>query len=94
MEIKDNTFSRQFETLVNGQLLKIEYVVQERKLFLTKIVFDENMVNDEILQQFLNGIVALAVERKQKVVPTFPKIVQIFRKIPKYTELLPPGIRI
>ncbi|PZR12628.1 MAG: N-acetyltransferase, partial [Flavobacterium psychrophilum] len=37
MEIKDNEFSRQFETTADGKLLTIEYSVQERKLFLTKV---------------------------------------------------------
>ena len=31
MEIKDNTFARQFETLVDGKLISIEYSFQEKK---------------------------------------------------------------
>ena len=94
MEIKDNTFSRQFETIVNGKQIAIEYVIQERKLFLTKIVDRDSCATDEDLEQFLNIVLEIVVERKLKVVPTFPKIVQFFRKNPKHKELLPPGIRI
>ena len=94
MEIKDNTFSRQFETHFEGKLLTIEYSLQERKLFLTKIVEPENYTDETIVNEFLKEILALAIERKQKVVPTSPKIVQFFRKNPTYKELLPPGIRI
>lgn len=94
MEIKDNNFSRQFETIVNGNLLKIEYVVQERKLFLTKIVASEAIDDDNTLTEFVNSILETIADKKLKVVPTSPKIVQIFRKIPGYQDLLPPGIRI
>ncbi len=38
MEINDNTFLRQFETKINGKLAIIEYSLQDRKIFLTKIV--------------------------------------------------------
>jgi hypothetical protein len=41
MEIKDNQFSRQFETSVDGKMLSVEYSIQERKLFLTKINIPE-----------------------------------------------------
>jgi hypothetical protein len=37
---------------------------------------------------------AIAIERKLKVVPILPKIVVFFKKNPIYKELLPPGIRI
>jgi hypothetical protein len=35
----------------------------------------------------------IAIERKLKVVPIFPKIVTFFKTNPIYKELLPPGIR-
>ena len=42
MEIKDNTFSRQFETTVNEGLITVEYSFQEKKIFLTKINVPES----------------------------------------------------
>jgi len=33
MAIKDNTFSRQFETLVANKLISVEYSFQEKKIF-------------------------------------------------------------
>ena len=41
MEINDNTFLRQFETKAGRKLAIIEYSVQERKIFLTKIIVPE-----------------------------------------------------
>ncbi len=95
MEIKDNTFSRQFETQSDdGKLISVEYSHQERKIFLTKVNLPEGFDNEEFLSNFLKEIMAIAEERKLKVVPTHPKVAAFFRKNPVYKELLPPGIRI
>ncbi len=94
MEIKDNTFARQFETTVEEGLLSVEYSFQEKKIFLTKINTPEAFENEIILSQFLSEIMAYAIEKKLKVVPILPKIVAFFKKNPIYKELLPPGIRL
>ena len=94
MEIKDNTFSRQFETQVDGKLVTLEYSFQEKKIFLTRLNLPENFENEEFITDFLKNIMAIAVERKLKVVPILPKIATFFRKNPVYKELLPPGIKI
>ena len=36
LELQNNEFLRQFETLVKGHLARIEYAEQEKKIFLTK----------------------------------------------------------
>lgn len=94
MEIKDNTFSRQFETLVDGKLISLEYSFQEKKIFLTRLNVPENFEDEEFITDFLKNIMAIAEERKLKVVPILPKIAAFFRKNPVYKELLPPGIKI
>lgn len=95
MEIKDNTFSRQFETQnEDGKLISVEYSHQERKIFLTKVNLPEGFKDEEFLSNFLKEIMTIAEERKLKVVPTHPKVASFFRKNPVYKELLPPGIRI
>lgn len=94
MEIKDNEFSRQFETTAEGKMLSIEYSVQERKLFLTKVNLPEGFDNDELLSDFIKNILERAEDKRQRVVPTHPKVAAFFRKNPKYKEMLPPGIRL
>ena len=94
MEIKDNTFSRQFETTVSEGLVTVEYSFQERKIFLTKINVPEAFENEAFISDFLKNIMEIAIERKLKVVPILPKIVVFFKKNPIYKELLPPGIRL
>ncbi|OIQ22134.1 MAG: N-acetyltransferase [Flavobacterium sp. MedPE-SWcel] len=95
MEIKNNEFQRQFETTTDdGITLSIEYSLQERKLFITRINTPEDFDNDEVVTEFLKEILNIAEEKRQKVVPVHPKAAAFFKKNPVYKELLPPGIRI
>ncbi|MFE3846853.1 GNAT family N-acetyltransferase [Flavobacterium sp. LB3P45] len=94
MEIKDNTFARQFETLADKGLVSVEYSFQEKKIFLTKINTPESFDDEEFISTFLKNIMGIAIERKFKVVPILPKIVVFFKKNSIYKELLPPGIRL
>lgn len=94
MEIKDNSFSRQFETTLDGKLITVEYSFQEKKIFLTRINLPDGFDNDEFINDLLGNIMEIAYEKKLRVVPIFPKIAAFFRKNPKYKDLLPPGIKI
>jgi hypothetical protein len=94
IEIKDNTFARQFETLIDGKLISVEYSFQEKKIFLTRINTFEGFENEEFITDLLKNIMEIAYERKLKVVPILPKIALFFRKNPTYRDLLPPGIKI
>uniref|UniRef100_UPI004047F40C GNAT family N-acetyltransferase n=1 Tax=Flavobacterium sp. TaxID=239 RepID=UPI004047F40C len=93
MEIKDNELLRQFEITTDSGLVSIEYSLQERKLFLTKFCENENE-DEELQDNFITNVLALAEERKLKVVPTHIKLIKFFRKNRKYQEMLPPGIKI
>ncbi len=93
MEIKNNELLRQFELETDKGLLSVEYSLQERKIFLTKLKGLENTVQEQA-SDFLKAVLSFAEDKRLKVVPTHPKIVSFFRKNPIYKELLPPGIRI
>jgi hypothetical protein len=94
MEIKNNQFSRQFEALVDGKKFSVEYSVQERKLFLTKVNIPDGAEEEPSLTDLFKAIMAMAEENRQRVVPTHPKAAAFFRKNPGYKDMLPPGIRI
>ena len=94
MEIKDNAFSRQFETFLDGEMIILEYSFQEKKIFLTKIQTPDNFENESFINDFLKNIMEIAYERKLKVVPILPKIATFFRKNATYKDLLPPGIKL
>jgi len=94
MEIKDNTFARQFETMAAEGLVSVEYSFQEKKIFLTKLNIPDGFTNEEFTTEFLKQIMEIAYERKLKVMPILPKIAGFFRKNPMYKDLLPPGIKL
>lgn len=94
MEINDNTFARQFETTLDGNLITVEYSFQERKIFLTRINLPDDFKNEEYIDELIKNILDIAEERKLKVVPIYPRITKFFRTYKTYKNLLPPGIRI
>jgi hypothetical protein len=94
MAVKDNAFARQFETMVPGGLLSVEYSFQEKKIFLTKINTPEGFDNPAVVDGVLKNIMEIITERKFRLMPIHPKIVLFIKKNPSYKELLPPGIRI
>ena len=94
IEIKDNSFLRQFETKVDGHLAKIEYSSQERKVFLTKLVIPDEITREGFREDFIKSVLNVIQEKNQRVVPTSPQIAGFLRKNRQYKEMLPVGIRI
>lgn len=93
MEFKDNELLRQFECRCGENLMMIEYSIQERKLFLTKLKTN-GCEDQELVNQFISVILDQAQEKKQRVVPVNSSIVSFFKKNPSYKELLATGIKI
>ncbi|WP_081748243.1 GNAT family N-acetyltransferase [Aquimarina atlantica] len=95
LEIIDNEFLRQFETTIDGQKAKIEYALQERKIFLTKLIMSEEHLEKGYEQDFIVAVFNVIEERNIRLVPTSPIIAKFMRKNRrKYKDLLPVGINI
>ena len=62
-ELVDNDFLRQFELKVDDKLAKIEYSLQERKIFLTKLVIPEEIHSTEFEEDFLKLVLQNIQER-------------------------------
>lgn len=93
MEFKNNELLRQFECRCGERFVIIEYSIQERKLFLTKL--NPNGCDDEVLiNNFIRTILDQAEEKRLRVVPVSSSIVAFFKKNPSYRELLAAGIKI
>ena len=93
-ELTDNEFLRQFELKVEDDLAKIEYSLQERKIFLTKLIIPEELQSDTFEEEFLTLVFENIKDRNISVVPTSPEIAKFIRRHRKYKKLLPVGIRI
>lgn len=93
-ELIDNAFLRQFELKVDEKLAKIEYSLQDRKIFLTKLIVPESSDNEEFIEDFLKLVMENIQERNISVVPTSPPIAKFIRKNRRYKSMLPVGVRI
>ena len=93
-ELIDNDFLRQFEIKVDDKLAKIEYSLQERKIFLTKLVIPEDINSKEFEEDFIKLVFENIQERNISVVPTSPKIARFIRSHRQYKSMLPVGVRI
>lgn len=95
LSINDNEFLRQFEATVEGELVTIEYSLQDRKIFLTKIGMSEALRDKGYCDLFIEQVLEIMREREIRVMPTNPLIAKFMRKNRmKYKSLLPVGINI
>lgn len=92
--INDNEFLRQFEYKTADGMAKIEYSLQERKIFLTKLVVPDSLNDETFKDAFIRTVLDSIQERSLRVVPTSPKIASFLRKHKEYKDLLPVGVRI
>ena len=93
-ELIDNDFLRQFELNVENEMAIVEYSLQERKIFLTKMIIPDAIRTDKFEAEFLAMIFDNIKERNISVVPTSPEIAKFVRGNRKYKRMLPVGIRI
>jgi len=93
-ELIDNDFLRQYELKIEDELAKIEYSLQERKIFLTKIIIPENLFSEDFQNEFIVLVLKNIEERNLSVVPTSPEIAKFIRKNRQYKSMLPVGLRI
>ena len=93
-ELIDNDFLRQFELKVDDKLAKIEYSLQDRKIFLTKLIIPGTINSEDFEEDFLTMVFENIQERNISVVPTSPEIAKFIRRHRKYKKMLPVGIRI
>lgn len=93
-ELVDNDFLRQFEIKIDDHLAKIEYSLQERKIFLTKLIIPEDIKDENFKKEFLAAVFEQIAERNLSIVPTSPEIAKFVRSNRKYKRMLPVGVRI
>lgn len=93
-KLTDNEFLRQFELKTNGGLAKIEYSLQERKIFLTKLIIPDEAKSDEFRDEFIKAVFKVIDERNLSIVPTSPEIAKFVRRNRQYKSMLPVGVRI
>ncbi|RZP16764.1 MAG: N-acetyltransferase [Flavobacteriales bacterium] len=95
VEINDNEFLRQFELEIEDHMARIEYALQDRKIFLTKFVMSSDLEDQGFREIFIKAVFKIVEDRGIHLVPTSPEIASFLRKNRrKYKKLLPVGINI
>jgi len=93
VELTDNEFLRQFEATFEGKMAKMEYSLQDRKIFLTKLDMPEG--TEERMNDFIIAVFNEVRDREISLVPTSPEVAKFMRSNRrKYKKLLPVGINI
>ena len=95
VEITDNEFLRQFELAIGDNMARIEYALQDRKIFLTKYDMPEDLEEQGFRPIFIKAVFKEVESRGIHLVPTSPEIASFLRSNRrKYKKLLPIGINI
>jgi predicted GNAT family acetyltransferase len=95
VEITDNEFLRQFELEVGYNMARIEYALQDRKIFLTKYEMPEEMEEQGFREIFIKAVFEEIKNRNISLVPTSPEVANFLKSNRrKYKSLLPVGINI
>ena len=92
--INDNTFLRQFEVEIEEDLAKIEYALQDRKIFLTKLIIPKSNTGSNFQEKFIREVFEIIKEKNIRIMPTSPEIRKFIKKNKEFKELLPIGIRL
>ena len=61
LEINDNEFLRQFELEVEEHMARIEYALQDRKIFLTKYVMPSDMEDLGFREIFIKAVFRVCI---------------------------------
>ena len=94
LSINDNTFLRQFEVEIDNDLAKIEYALQDRKIFLTKIVVPNSNTNPDFEEKFIREVFQIIKQKNIRIMPTCSPIRKFVKNNKEFKDLLPIGVRL
>ena len=92
--INDNEFLRQFEVEVDKDLAKIEYALQDRKIFLTKLIIPKSNIDPSFEENFIKEVFEIIKTKNIRIMPTSPQIRKFIKKHKEFKNLLPIGVRL
>ena len=85
---------RHFEVRDDGQLAVIEYQIQEKKYFLTRVDFPPKFEENGKAEEMMESVLDIIEETGMRVVPMTKFAKQHFRQHSKRKKLLPVGIHL
>ena len=92
--INDNLFLRQYEVEIEDDLAIIEYALQYRKIFLTKLIIPACNKDEDFEEKFIRQVFEIIKEKNIRIMPTAPQIRKFIKKNKEFKEMLPIGVRL
>jgi len=92
--INDNLFLRQYEVEIEDDLAIIEYALQDRKIFLTKLKIPACNKDEDFEEKFIRQVFEIIKEKNIRIMPTAPQIRKFIKKNKEFKEMLPIGVRL
>ena len=92
--INDNLFLRQYEVEIEDDLAIIEYALQDRKIFLTKLIIPACNKDEDFEEKFIRQVFEIIKEKNIRIMPTAPQIRKFIKKNKEFKEMLPIGVRL
>ena len=72
----------------------IEYALQDRKIFLTKLIIPSSNKDENFEEIFIREVFEIIKEKNIRVMPTAPQVRKFIKKNKEFKELLPIGVRL
>lgn len=94
MEIVDNTEMRHFEVQDDNGLAYIEYQIQEKKYFLTKVSFPKDFEESGKAGEMMELVLKAIEDSGLRSVPMTKFAKQYFKANRQWKHLLPAGIHL
>lgn len=94
MNVIDNTDMRHFEVQEGDRLATIEYQIQEKKYFLTRVEFPPKFEESGKAEEMLKITLDMIEETGMRVVPMTKFVKQYFKDHRERKHMLPVGIHL
>lgn len=94
MNVIDNTEMRHFEVQEGDRLATIEYQIQEKKYFLTRVEFPPKFEESGKAEEMLKITLDMIEETGLRVVPMTKFVKQYFKSHRERKHMLPVGIHL
>ena len=93
--VTQNKFLRQFESHINNHLIAIEYTDNGRNIFLSKVNFNADAHDEDMINLFIKAMLDDLKEKEITIVPTSSYVKKFIRRNRLlYKKMLPTGMAI
>ncbi len=91
MNVIDNTEEKRYEAMVEGAMIRIDYIKTRDKVYLTHTEVPASLEGQGYASRLVNRVLVMVRESSLALVPLCPFVASYFKRHPEWAELLAPG---